>query len=615
MLQRWWFPSTFALILALIVLGPALGPGALLNLDLVGVEHWPTPSSMWGIGPELPRSVPAELFFAAVASFTSGATAMKLWFVLCISGSFLAMFRLLRGLDTPSVAWYAGGVAYAINPFLLTRLAVGHTTLAGVYAIAPLVLPILLRGSSRRPQVVLASAALAFMGFFGGLIWGIATLFGLASGRRPSPAILGASFCVHLPWLLPSIFLLSDNPDLVVNEVFRPGGDLVDVLSLATGYGFWQPILEVGTEKGWLTSTVGVLFLTLAAFGSPLLRVRFGFPSLLAVVVAGAAIALINRTGAAVDWIFDLPGSSVAREPHRFLVLVIWWIVPASILGTQRALKSLSRWSESDIGHSGLLVPAAFAALLIAPAVWGLHENVRPVDVPDGWQDARSLTKSTPGTVLVLPWNRYIDVSFANNRRVLNPALRYFGPDVIHGGQLGVPSAAEAAASEPDTDVGREAVDARITTLRQIVDAIPDGTATASDFAAHGIEWILVLHEVDYRGFLTLTDTAGLDHQIANERLDLFQVAAPDQIATPQTVGQKFPGYLAADDEDRVLASASNRGWIGTDGVTSNGLAQLPAGSSAWHYRSFVVILGWVLAAFTLVAALRKSFTTQLDND
>ena len=38
---------------ALVVVGPALGPGLLLNLDLVATADPPVPSGVWGLGPEL----------------------------------------------------------------------------------------------------------------------------------------------------------------------------------------------------------------------------------------------------------------------------------------------------------------------------------------------------------------------------------------------------------------------------------------------------------------------------------------------------------------------------------------------------------------------------------
>ena len=607
MLQRWAFPSVVALGLAVVVLGPVLGPGALLNLDLVAVDHWPTPQSMWGIGPELPRSVPAELALSAAAWATSGATAVKIWFVCCVAGSFLTMFRLLRGLGMTSLAWYAGGLAYALNPFLLTRLAVGHTTLAGVYALAPLVLPIILRGTERRPQVVLASAALAFMGFFGGLAWGAATLFALVSGRGRGAAVQVAAFAMHLPWLVPSLFLLADGPSLVVDDVFRPGGGVEELLSLAVGYGFWQPTLEAGLGIGSLSAVVGLITLVLVVLGARQLTARFGTAMAVSVIAVGVLIAVVNRSGPAIDWIFDIPGASVIREPQRFLVLVFWWTVPASLLGAQRLLDLLAEWSESAPNRLGLLIPPALIVLLISPALWGLHEHVEPVDVPADWSAARDLTQAEPGTILVLPWDRYLNVSFASNRRVLNPALRYFGPDIIHGGQLGL--------ATENTDPGVEAVDARLATLRSLVAEIPNGATEGQDLADHGVRWILLIHEVDYRGFLTLADSPGVSHQIASEHLDLFAVQSQTTgsgLSTGSTTG-RFPGRVAAGDEDRALATASPTAWLGTNDTTETGLPVLPAGNSAWNLRAFVTLATWWIAAFVLLGSLRTLFSSKFD--
>lgn len=614
MLRRWVGPLLVGLGLAFVALGPVLGPGALLNFDLVAVEHWPFPRSMWGLGPELPRSVPAELALATVAALFSGSVAVKAWFVAVVVGSFLTMFRLLKGLDVQVLGQLAGAIAYALNPFVLTRLAVGHLTIAGVYALAPLVLPIVLRGSWRRPQVVFASAALAFMGFFGGAVWLIAAVFGLAARRVESAraAVQGpsggaegdgrasprrtflASALMHLPWLVPSIFLLSDGPDLIVDEAFRPSNQLATVASLPLGYGFWQPLLEVGTGVGWLSGVVGICLAALAVAGSRQLRDRFGNAAALMIGCGVFGVGVLNRSGPVVDWIFELPFASAAREPHRFLVLVLWWVIPAAVVGSQRVLAALAAWSESTISQLGLLIPAALMVVVSSPAMWGLHEFVTPVEVPTDWADARALVEKDPGTVLVLPWDRYLNVGFADDRRVLNPALRFFGPDIIHGGQLGI------------TDAGQELADARLATLASVVGRVAGGgyrteDTLANDLARHGVRWVIVLHEVDYRGFLSIAGANGIDHPLAGPNIDLFGVSASSDVSA-QPLGGWFPG-VATVGESGLLATPADGWWVGSQGwaqTTGSGIPTFPSGSRAIHLRSLGVLAGWIVSILVL---------------
>src|SRR4051794_41217060 len=51
-------PWLAGVVLALLVLGPALAPGSLLNLDLVFTPTIPVPRGVWALGPELSRRVP-----------------------------------------------------------------------------------------------------------------------------------------------------------------------------------------------------------------------------------------------------------------------------------------------------------------------------------------------------------------------------------------------------------------------------------------------------------------------------------------------------------------------------------------------------------------------------
>ena len=85
--------------MAVVVLGPALKPGSLLNLDLVFTPRMPVPRGIWGLGPELSRRIPLGVLVACgLLWLASGfGTAMR-------SRRFqLLHYRLLR--------WFVGGLA------------------------------------------------------------------------------------------------------------------------------------------------------------------------------------------------------------------------------------------------------------------------------------------------------------------------------------------------------------------------------------------------------------------------------------------------------------------------------------------------------------------------
>ncbi|OWY58831.1 hypothetical protein B7486_77860, partial [cyanobacterium TDX16] len=69
--HRWW-PWAAGILLGLVVMGPALAPGPLLNLDLVLFDDVPVPRGAWGLGPEFPRRVPTFLPLAWLSGLLGG---------------------------------------------------------------------------------------------------------------------------------------------------------------------------------------------------------------------------------------------------------------------------------------------------------------------------------------------------------------------------------------------------------------------------------------------------------------------------------------------------------------------------------------------------------------
>ena len=61
-----------ATLIALFMVGPALGPGALLNLDLLAFDGAALPRGTWGLGPELPRRVPFGTMLAPLSTTLGG---------------------------------------------------------------------------------------------------------------------------------------------------------------------------------------------------------------------------------------------------------------------------------------------------------------------------------------------------------------------------------------------------------------------------------------------------------------------------------------------------------------------------------------------------------------
>src|SRR3954447_7390365 len=80
---------------AVVVLGPALAPGSLLNLDLVFTPTIPVPRGVWALGPELSRRVPLGVALAWVSTVVGGPVAGKLLLGGALAIALVGVWRLL----------------------------------------------------------------------------------------------------------------------------------------------------------------------------------------------------------------------------------------------------------------------------------------------------------------------------------------------------------------------------------------------------------------------------------------------------------------------------------------------------------------------------------------
>ena len=157
-----WGPWAVGALLAVVMLGPALAPGPLFTLDQVLPPQVPVPRGMWGLGPELPRRVPMWLPVAWLSPLIGGDTVGKLLMIATIVLAFVGAHRLTTwmldetGASRSDATAYGAACLYALSPFLLTRIGVGHLMVALPMALLPWVLPILLRPADRLRLTFLA---------------------------------------------------------------------------------------------------------------------------------------------------------------------------------------------------------------------------------------------------------------------------------------------------------------------------------------------------------------------------------------------------------------------------------------------------------------------------
>jgi hypothetical protein len=602
-LARWW-PWMAGTAVGLVVLGPALAPGPLLNLDLVLFDRVPVPRGTWGLGPEFPRRVPTFLPLAWLSGLVGGDVVGKALLVACVAVAFVGAHRMARG--TPGLPRVGAALLYGASPWMLSRLGVGHLGMLVPAALLPWALPDLLRPSLRPRMAFLWMVALGLGGFVGGVLAGFAVLVGLVAdrGRRLGP-VVGCFLLAQLPWLVPGLVVALQGTaepeagDGFATVVHGPLG----VFEVAAGHGFWLQGHQVGkhTPGVWL---VGVVLVVLALLGRTRLPATWGGRAT-ALAVVGIAASLASGLPLLDDayaWLASTPVGIPLREGQRLLPLWLVWLAPAAAFGAARLHEG---WEQRrPIAASAVLaVPLALGMVLAGPGLWGLGGILEPFDVPPEWVEARDVVDEEPGTVLALPWTRYMVAEVAENRRILHPVPLWFGGDVLASSNARV-----------SVDGGREVADPREDAAELAVVRLRTGGRAADELAALGVRWVVLLKELSWRDHEGLARDPGLELVVSGPTLDLYRVrpwVAPvvdDDGAAVDLDVVAAPFATADGGGAAVWARPAEQGWLrGLEpaGRTSEGLVRLPEGSGpVWFWPSLLVLVadGLVVGAVAVVA-------------
>lgn len=176
-------PSLYSLVLAVLILGPLLGPGYLLLRDAVSTPRSYVTDSALGLADAAARAVPQDWLIAVLSSVVDGGVVVK---AILVAALWLAGWGAARMVAVllPGVGLGPQLVASTVmlwNPYVAERLLQGHWSLFTGYAALP--------------WVVCAAVAIR-RGRPGG--WAALTLCLAAAGLTPTGAILAAVLAAAL---------------------------------------------------------------------------------------------------------------------------------------------------------------------------------------------------------------------------------------------------------------------------------------------------------------------------------------------------------------------------------------------------------------------------------
>lgn len=606
-LLAWGLP----LLAALLVLGPALAPGSLFNLDLVLVPHLDLPNGFWGLGPELPRRLPLWVPISLLSGWIPATLMGKALMLVVFVAAWAGMTRLAASFGS---RWAPmAGALYALSPFVLTRTAVGHFMVTVPLALLPWVLPALLRPGRSLSRTFVAAAALSLGGHFGGSMAVLVVVVSLVVGERHRwwQGLL-TTVAAQAAWLVPALAVsAAGDARLATGAVF--GTDArgpLGLLRLSAGGGFWNTYFQVGAGSV-AQALCGAVLLALAIVGTRAIPSWARRPLLVSAVVAWVVSAASTMAGFSglLEWFTGTPVGAVWREPQRILVVYLVWLAPAAVLGAQRlydAAVESPRW----VGFAGAvgLLPAVVAVVLVAPGIWGIGGQLRAETVPPSWNDARSMVRSRPGTVLALPWYQYFNQQLGEGavRRVLNPMPLFLGGDVLAASDNGLESGVQERTDPREPSAA--------TLVRSMVEQqVPPGRGLAD----LGVRWVVLQKTVHVQDYAVLAKDPDLRVVLDSDDLAVYAVtgwvgeAVDADSGVAVEVDRTGPAFAQIVDPatvvwNRAASGGWHRGWSAA-GATPNGRLQLPAGSGpVWNVATVPSLLAQLSVPVGVAVVLRR---------
>ena len=412
--MRWSVPA-YALVLALLVVGPLLGPGYLLLRDAVSTPRSYLTDAALGLT-AAPRATPQDFAVALASHLLDGGIVVK---VLLVSGLWLAGWGAARLAVTVLPGAGAPGQFVATtlaiwNPYVAERLLQGHWSLLVGYGCLPWVATAML--------TLRSGAATGWFGFFGLCFWialagltptgqmlaaTVALVCVAAPGAgwsrwRCAATALGAALVTALPWLTASAvgatLTARESATLLGVSAFAPRAEpgLGTLGSLASLGGIWngEAVPYSRTTLFAVSSALVLLAVVVAGLATAARR-----PSAIPLLVL-AALSVVLPAGLAtgpgihlLNAVIDaVPGLGVLRDGQKWVALA----VPGYALAGAGAVVTLRQWLRPAV----TALVCCLALLLALPDLaWGAYGKVVPVRYPPGWAAVAAAINANPTTI------------------------------------------------------------------------------------------------------------------------------------------------------------------------------------------------------------------------
>ncbi|MGO9926224.1 MAG: hypothetical protein ACLPLP_08805 [Mycobacterium sp.] len=452
--MRWTRPG-YALVLALLLVGPLLRPGYLLLRDAVSTPRSYLSDTALGLT-SAPRATPQDFAVALASHLIDGGLVVK---ALLVAGLWLAGWGAARLVATALPCAGAGGQFVATtlaiwNPYVAERLLQGHWSLLVGYGCLPWVATAMLE--------LRTSDGAGWFGVFGLVFWvALAGLtptglllaatvglvcVGVPGAGRPRwlcvATALGAALVAALPWLTASAMGSSMTAHTAANRLgvaaFAPRAEpgLGTLGSLASLGGIWNGEAVPGSRATLFAVSSAVVLLVVVAAGLPTVARRAAALPLLVLAAASVLVPAALATGPGLHVLSAVidaaPGFGVLRDGQKWVALA----VPGYTLAGAGAVVTLRRWLRPLRSPMTALVCCLALILALPDLAWGAWGKVSPVHYPPGWTAVAAAVNANPRAVAVLPAGTMRRFRWSGPAPVLDPLPRWVRADMLATGDL-----------------------------------------------------------------------------------------------------------------------------------------------------------------------------------
>jgi hypothetical protein len=485
-------PWVWSVLLVLLLLGPALGPGFVLSYDLVWVPDLAWRGDFLGLSSGLPRAVPSDAVVSVLDEVVPGQLLEKAMLLGALVSAGLGILRLVRPGPGATFARVVAVTLVTWNPFVVERLVIGHWPVLVGYGVLPWLVAAARRWrlEGRPPPQLWILAPLGCLSASAGVVTAVVVLaFALTGRPRQWAGVGGLVLAANAPWLVAGVLhasaALTDGSAVEAFALRGPGSMPAPLAALSLG-GIWnaEAVPTSGTGfQAWLMLALLLVLVVLGARSWWRAQDRRDAVAFVACWVVGLAVPLIGWASPdLVGWLVEeVPGAAVFRDTSRTLALCAPLTVLVAAEGARRVWLRLHTPPVLRVAVGATLVVLPLA--LMPDAAWGVSSRLSPADYPADYAVARTVVarahEASGGDVLVLPLSSYRQPSWLDGRKMLDPLGRYLTPDYVASDELVV------------SGVTLPGEDPRVRDVRAALD-LPTPEARAEQLADLGIGYVVL---------------------------------------------------------------------------------------------------------------------------